>query len=41
MMGYYSNMMGFGAGFGSLTILLLWILLVLTIVALVKYISKK
>jgi hypothetical protein len=41
MMGYYSNMMGFGSGFGSLTILLLWIVLILGIVALVKYINKK
>ncbi|MEK7620089.1 MAG: hypothetical protein AAB413_02520 [Patescibacteria group bacterium] len=41
MMGYYSSMMGFGSGFGSVTILLLWILVVLGIVALVKYIGKK
>ncbi len=41
MMGYYGNMMGFGPGFGSLTILLLWILIVFGIIALAKYIRKK
>jgi hypothetical protein len=41
MMSAYYNMMGFGSGFGSITILLLWVVLVLSIVALVKYISKK
>jgi len=41
MMGFYSNMMGFGSGFGPLAILLLWVLMILGIVALVKYIGKK
>lgn len=41
MMSFYSNMMGFGSGFGALTILLLWILVILGIIALVKYIGKK
>lgn len=41
MMSDYYNMMGFGSGIGSITMLLLWILLVLGIVSLVKYISKK
>lgn len=41
MMSAYYNMMGFGSGIGSITMLLLWILLVLGIVALAKYISKK
>jgi hypothetical protein len=41
MMSYYYNMMGFGSGFGWLTMLLLWILILLGIVALWKYISKK
>lgn len=41
MMGYYYNMMGFGPGFGGLTMLLLWVALVLAIIALVKYIKNK
>ena len=41
MMGYYYNMMDFGNGVGSITMILLWIVLVLGIVALWKYISKK
>ncbi len=40
MMGFYSNMMGFGS-IGGLTILLLWVLMIFGIVALVKYIGKK
>lgn len=39
MMGYYfNNMMGYG---GSLTLILVWIVLILGIVALWKYITKK
>ncbi len=41
MMGYYYNMMGFGSGVGGITMILLWILLVLAIIALWKYINKK
>lgn len=41
MMSAYYNMMGFGSGVGSITMLLLLILLVLGIIALAKYISKK
>lgn len=40
MMGYYYNTMGFGPGVGGLTMILLWILLVLAIVALWKYINS-
>lgn len=39
MMNYYTNMMYGGVGF--FTMVLFWILLVLGIVALWKYISKK
>lgn len=41
MMSAYYNMMGFGSGIGSITMLLLLVLVVLGIVALGKYISKK
>ena len=41
MMGWYGNMMGFGAGFGTVTVVLLWALMILGIVALWKYVSKK
>jgi hypothetical protein len=41
MMNSFYGMMGYGAGYGWLTTLLLWILIVLGIVALWKYISKK
>lgn len=40
MMGYYS-MMGFGSGIGGITVILLWVLMILGIVALWKYVSKK
>jgi len=38
MIGYYNNMMGFG---GGITMILVWILLILGIAALWKYVSKK
>ncbi len=41
MMNYFYGMMGYGAGYGLFTTLLLWVLIVLGIVALWKYISKK
>lgn len=39
-MNSFYGMMSYGVGFGLLTTLLLWIVLVLGIVALWKYISK-
>ena len=41
MMNYYYSMMGFGSGYGGITTLLLWVVLILSIIALWKYISKK
>ncbi len=40
-MNSFYGMMGYGVGYGWLTTLLLWILIILSIVALWKYISKK
>ncbi|MFA5798356.1 MAG: hypothetical protein WC892_02190 [Patescibacteria group bacterium] len=40
-MNYFYGMMGYGAGYGWLTTLLLWIVMGLGIAALLKYLSKK
>ncbi len=39
MMGYYYGMMGYGLG--GITMILFWVLMILAIAALWKYLSKK
>jgi hypothetical protein len=38
---FFNGMMGFGSGFGGITVILLWIMMILGIAALWKYVNKK